>query len=375
MIGGLGNAMVLGGVLGRYGGSNSVSNNTTIIMDADTEIGAIPFIPETDQHITHVDMLLNFIGDHTAIHYTLGIYADSADAPDTATLMGGLTAEVHGISGGAGTGAWLGGGTDPIELTTHADLVANTPYWLCLQIGVSGGGLNAGVTVGMRGLTISPYPLRSKLYTGTWGTASTIRVGYVVKVGSLYYGLPFDTSVATSSRPDIFVDTGNSRKQGISFKVGCKMYLRGILVTLTKTGTPENLDVYVYTGTTELWHEHINDLNIITAVPRFIWFTTPVPLAPDVMTYIILSQTGTSTSHDYNLRVNAVPANYMSAAQDDNFRMVYGTETVPTTVSPTECPNMWPVVCDTAVDLDQEAAGAGAGSSSGIMRGMSSSHL
>jgi hypothetical protein len=360
MLTGIGNAIVLGGTVARGGTGLSVSNSTTMIMDADGEMLGIKIYPETNQHVSHVDMSVNFIGDHTAIHYQLGIYLDTTDIPDTGTptLMGGLTAEVHGISGGAGTGAWLGGGTDPIELSTHADLVANTPYWLVLRIGASGGGLSGSVTVGLRGIA-SYYPTRLRIHNGTSWTAVAASAaqpnGYVIKVGTTYYGLPYATSVGSSAQTHIY----STNKQGISFKVGCKMYCRGVILSVATDPTPGELIVTCYGATTV--HVHIPYASIVSTIAFFVFFDAPVELTPDAMTYIILSSPDSAdNSNDYTLRTMAINANYISACSDDNFRMVVGTEEPPTTAVTTEYPCMWPIVCDMVADLDQAAAGGGA---------------
>jgi len=87
---------------------------------------------------------------------------------------------------------WCGGGTDPIELSTHADLTANTPYWLVIQR-TSGASLGASNTVATRGYASAPIgPLRTRLYDGSnWNTTAVIRGGgHVIKVGTRYYGVP-----------------------------------------------------------------------------------------------------------------------------------------------------------------------------------------
>jgi hypothetical protein len=350
MISGIGSSIALGGCLARVGAvETGTGNNTTMIIVADGQMLAIKFTPETNQHVTHVDMVLNYAGDLTAGEFTLEIDADTADTPDTATIMGAPTAHFHGLSTAAG---WAGGGTDPIELGTHADLVANTPYWLVLKR--SGGtNLSASLTVGLRGTGLTVYPMRARIHNGTSWTAvsaSIARFGYIIKVGTLYYGLPFNAVATATSYTDIF----DTNKQGIRFKTACRMFLRGVTLTVTKTGTPEPLIVTVYSNTTELGHVDVPIASIITNIPMFVYFPTPIELTPDVMNYIILSQAGTSTSHDYELRQMTVPANYIGTVHDDNFRMVYGTSADPTalTVSEIECPGLFPMVTDMVTDLD-----------------------
>jgi hypothetical protein len=132
------------------------------------------------------------------------------------------------------------------------------------------------------------------------------------------------------------------------------MFLRGVLLDLFKTGSPDELTITVFSGTTELGHIHIPAASIISTVSMYCYFSTPIELTPDVMNYIILSQTGTSNSHDYDIRQMTVNANYIGTAQDDNFRMVYGTSADPTalTVSQIECPSLFPIITDLATDLD-----------------------
>jgi hypothetical protein len=357
MISGVGNAIVLGGAIGRWGAAQAVNYNSTMIADANGEMLAIKFTPEANQHVTHVDMLLNWVGDLTAGEFKLGIYADAADIPDTGTptLLGGLTAVFNGLSTAAG---WAGGGTNPIELTTHADLIANTPYWLVLAR-TGGTSLDGTHTVGMRGILSIGFPIRGRLHNGTSWTAvaaSTVRMGFIVKVGTSYYGLPFDTAGAASTAAHIY----DTNKQGISFKTGNKMFLRGVLIELTKTGaSPNDLIVTPYINTTAGSPVTKAQAGIITLVPFFVWFPTPIELTPDVITYVILSQSGTDTAKDYRLNQFTIPANYMSAVADDNFRLVYGTGTPPTTAMANEYPCMWPIITDMLVDLDQAAVGGG----------------
>lgn len=344
--------LVVNGVLGN-------DNN----IDDPAEKLAWRFYATNTEAITAVDVLLSFLGDNSGITYQLGIYTDSSGSPGS--LLTGASVTFTGPAS-AGT-RWAGGGTNPLTLgASTGALTLNTPYWLVLE--VASGTPNGTNYVRNSRYSVQPAGAKNNTYklysSGAWGSAQFTRLNiFILQHGSAgVAGIGVGTSIGSAANPatDIY---GNYR-QGLKCRFGSKVGIVGIFAAITTTGSPQNLLIKIYEGSTLKATEEIVPANVVSGL---IMFSSTVVVSQDVDVYIVLLQKGSTAdnddggnnSNDYDLSCASCPEAYWPTLYPANWAYVYGTGNDPTafTSVKTTAPALQPVIMDLENDLDVPASG------------------
>lgn len=334
-----------------------INASTGMVLDANTEMLAFKYFPSTTSPITAVDINVALVG--TSPTFVVGVYADATDAPNTAGPVQ-LGTDTPGFT-------WSASGASGLQTfgSNSGDLTVNQPVWIVVKY--SSGTIDASNSIQLRnfssggGLELE----RQRHYNGTnWTTTSAVAVSCLAVIkhnDGTHAGLPFTANVAASAANDIFTNGGTVQTQGVRFKSGSQIKVIGCLVSLTKTGTPNDLTFTVYEGDTSKYSNTVGQAYLLTSTRSLtpIWFSSPVLLAADTNLFILLSQTGTSGSHDYDVNCATIASAYIDAILPTDWRFVHGNGTTPSglTVSTTEFPLLWPLIADPAAELDQAASG------------------
>lgn len=329
---------------------------STAVMDADTERLAFKFFPQKASPITAVDILLAATGDLTGVQFTIEVALDDGDKPHTSTVLGAATsAFAFTATGFTGLQALV---------TNTGNLTPGTPVWIVLKWATGSTSLTGANYITARGPTVTPtsalYSARGRVFNSTdWTTVAAFssRCAFVVKhVDDTYAGMPYTALAAVpASAPDIF----DTNKQAIRFVIGSKSKICGVAVALTKTGTPGDLTVKLYEGSTERATVTVPNASIVTAIAQPFYFTTPYEVAAGSTCYIVFSQAGTSGSNDYRLTVNKFSATYASAAKPASVKFFYGTGSPPATEQEGEIPMFYLLMEEPETDLACAAGGGG----------------
>lgn len=345
-----------GQILGPFwafnAGGTSWTDATGIVLDGATEKIAFKYYPSTTSAITDVDVRLNVVGNPG--NFRTGVFAHDAtnNAPNDAAQLGTYSGDWDLAADGYT-------GLQTLATNTGA-LTLNTPVWIVIALGAAGGSVDGSNYIQLQrlsGATVSQNRDMMRHYAGAdWTTtASQIMLpAFAVKHADLTYsGNPIGLE-ARSTQADIFTNAGTIQTQGIRFKSGSQIKVLGVYYHLTKSGTPDNLTFTVYQGDTSKYSSTEVAANVISIGRSMSWFTSPVLLAADTDLFILATQTGTSDANDYDLHTFTIDATYMSALAPTDFRFVHGNGTTPSalTVSTTEFPLMFPIIDDTASDLD-----------------------
>jgi len=334
----------------------SVSSGTAIIINDAAERIAYSFKPHKTMTVTDVDMLTYQVGNITGVNFKMRFETDNAGVP-SGTVVGAETAAFAGVNT---TGANYRP-TGLQALGSSAVLTINVTYWLVLWV-------DSGTPDASNYIQGARYGARSngetlRHYDGinwTNTTVVTLTGLFIVKEGVNYHGFaPNAYSISRTTRTDIF----STNKQGIKFRVGVLNTLVGISFIVTKSGSPNNLVVTVYEGSTSKYTQTMLVADIPIQATNKCYFSSPVQLAKDTDCYIVLSQEsdGGSDTADYDLYIYPIDSTYINAMMPANYRFVYGTASDPTTlsVSTTEIPGLVPIIFDPETELDCAAGGGG----------------
>jgi hypothetical protein len=321
-------------------------------IDAASEQAAASFIAPATMTVTDVACYLNVTGTVTDATYTLEIQTDSSGAPSGTTVGAATTA----FAGPAASGYLA-----EKALGSSASLTINTVYWLVLKL-VTTGSTSASNYVVMSdlGSVFRPNQEKRAHHNGTSWDQNAAGVGVIVLKDNsgAYYGYPTTADVNRSAQTDIF----GSNRQGMKFTAGAKTTLRGVGVRLQKSGTPNDLLITVYEGSTSKYTQTLAAASLSTNAYTVVWFTSPIQIASDTACYITFDQSaaGGTDANDYDIHTYAANSTFLGAALPTGVRFLAGTTADPTglTVVTTEIPVIVPIIDDMAVDLD-ETAGAG----------------
>lgn len=341
------------------GVGNAFTATTGIVLDGSTEKIGFKYYPQTTSPITDVDIRLLLSG--TSPTFRAGIFADSSNAPNDASQLGGYTGNFS-----LGATGWTG--LQTLGSNTGA-LTINTPIWGVIEY-VSGT-INAGNNIqAQHAANWTAFSNRQLVrhHNGTnWTTTTSQAVGALVvfkhQDGS-YAGIPLTAVLARTSQNDIYVNGGTVQTQGVRFKYGAQVKVLGVYYMLTKSGSPNDLVWTVYEGDTSKYTNTETAANVISATASHCYFSSPVLLAADTFLYILATQTGTSDANDYDMSTYTFDPTYISAVAPPDLRFVYGNGTTPSglTVSTgVEIPFCFPIIADPAADLDMAASGGGTG--------------
>lgn len=328
---------------------------SAMVLDAATERLAWKFYAEDNASITHLDVRLIVVGTVTGHTYTLAVQTDSSDAP-SGVLVGAATAA---FAGPAATG-FLG---EQALLTPTGALVTNTPYWAVLQVATGiPDGLNSVQASYATTTPINREKMRHHNGTNWTTTTAANQAGLLVRktAGGEYRGYPMLSAVTTSGAPDIYTNAGTIQRQGVKFKVGATVTIRGVDVRFAKAGSPGDLICKIYAGSVEQSSETIPAADITNAGLFTINFSSPPTIPAGTTGYITFQQGGTSDAADYDLACNQVQSTYISAIGWSELRYIHGTGVDPTThtVIDTFAPVCAPFVGDPAADLTGTAPAA-----------------
>lgn len=323
-------------------------------LDAASDEAAIKFIAPATMTVTHVDAFLNVNGTVTDATYTLEIQTSSSDLP-SGTPVGTATAAFAGPA--------ASGFLTEQALGSSASLTINTPYWLVLKL-VTTGSTSGANYVNLKTLGSTFRPNQEKVVHGNAGvyadaTSNQVGVFALKDSDSKYYGFPMTADIGRSGQTDIY----GSNRQGIKFTVGAKTTLRGVGFRLTKSGSPSDLLITVYEGSTSKYTETITAANLTSGADHTAWFTSPVSLASDTACYITLDQAaaGGTDANDWDVQTYGISSTYIGAFLPPDTRFLAGSTADPTslTVVTTEAPVLVPYFDDAAADFDETAGGGG----------------
>jgi len=340
--------------------TGTLTSSTGMVIQSTTQKIAIKFYSANTNAITHVDMRVTRTGTVTGTNFRLEIQTDSSDAP-SGTVLGAATAEFAGPSGAG----WLGGGTAIALGSNTGALTLNTPYWLVLYYS-SGTAPDASNFVQSQHINVA-IDGRSKIrhHNGTnWTTTAAVAFdGSHVRLhsDSAYTGYPFSASTSNfASATDIF----GTNRQGSRFRFGSRVTLRGVEVQVSKVGSPNNLEVMIYEGATQVGGPFtLAAADVTTNANRIINFDPGVTINQGQDCYIILRQNGDggTDANDYDLRGTSVETNYTGAIWEATRCFCYGTGNNPTTYTATNTflPIVTPLIGSSADDLSVPASSGG----------------
>jgi hypothetical protein len=286
----------------------------------------------------------------------LEIDDDSSDAPGT--IVGGAT---NSFAGPAADG-FIG----DKSLTSNAAQTINNPYWVRMKR-VSGSSLDASNHVQFESSAVRPNREKMRHFNGTnWTTTSPVNnAGLVVltHADGTMTGFAITNNQAASAQTDIF----GTNRQGIRLKYGSQVKLAGVGFNINKSGSPSNLQIKVYEGSTEKtdYATTLTAAEVTSATRMRAFFNLSVVpfLAADTNLYIVLQQVsdGGDNSNDYDLRTWPASSGIIAGMWPADMRMVAGTGNDPTALSviTTEYPTMWPIFSNPAAQFDIPGAEAG----------------
>lgn len=321
-----------------------------MLLDGTTKRLAYKFFARAGDPITHVDFYLSQTGSPTGVTLTAEIQTDASGVPSD-TLVGTATA-AFAPTGNSYQGAQA--------LGSQADLTVNTPYWLVVRV--------AGATLldatnfyqaRQCGVGADANRERIRAYNGTnWTTVAEFAgPGLFVVMNTAaghYQGFPILLAPANSAATDIF---GNNR-QAVRYKIGAPTTFDGIAIQMAKQGSPSNLEVLVYEGSTLLHTQAMDSTPFETNQEQVCHFDPPVEVAADTNIYFVFRQAadGGNDTNDYDVRVTTVQSDYVGVFLPPDVRFLSGTGDDPTayTVDNSQVPAISPFVRNPATGLTSE---------------------
>jgi len=156
-----------------------------------------------------------------------------------------------------------------------------------------------------------------------WGFISSISYPGVMSVKHTdgnYSNMKLTSGVVHSGNPNIY----GTNVQGIKFVPSCNITSYGMGAYFRKTGSPNTLTCQVYNGSVSEMSVDIPAYAIQGYGDNLIYFPAPFKFIYNTTYYILLNQTGTSDSNDYDIDGNLVNASYYSYMSPQGFDFVYG---------------------------------------------------
>jgi len=337
-------------------GQTMLLTDANMTIDADTEKLAYKYFPATTSPITDIDVYLTPTGTITGVNFQIQVETNSSDTP-SGTVLGSATPAFAGPA----AGGFIGLKT----LTVNTgNLTINQPVWVSL-FRSSGASLDASNYIRMARLYGYPiFSMNEKVrhYNGTnWTTTSATNypIFLIIKhADETHVGLPIKSS---STAPTNAINIYGTNRQGLKMKFGSKVILRGIQTIISKSGTPNTLEIEVYENSTLKYSGTVPEANILSGAACPMFFTSPILLASNTDIYIVLSQTGDggSSSNYYRVSVYDIVSAYIETIYSPDTRFIYGTGDNPTThtIETTEVAIFTPIFDDPAIDLDEGAGG------------------
>ena len=335
-----------------------LSTDANMTIDADTEKLAYKYFPATTSPITDIDLYLAPTGSVTGVNFQIQVETDGADIP-SGTVLGSATPEFAGPAAGGFIGL------KTLAVNT-GNLTLNQPVWINL---FRSSGVSLDVSNYIRMARLYGYPVFSmnekvRHYNGTNWTTTTVTsapIFLIIKhADGTHVGVPIKASPAIATNASHIFGTN---RQGLKMKFGSKVILRGIQTIISKSGTPNTLEIEVYENSTLKYSGTVPEANILSGAACPMFFTSPILLASNTDIYIVLSQTGDggSSSNYYRVSVYDIESAYIEAIYPPNVRFIYGTGDNPTThtIETTEIVLITPIFDDPAIDLDEGASGGG----------------
>ena len=350
----LGRCNRLGGIIAIINNFYLSTTDANLTMDADTEKLAVKYFPATTSPITDIDLYLAPTGSVTGVNFKIQVETNGADIPSD-TVLGAATPEFAGPGAGGFTGL-------KTLATNSGNLTINTPVWIVL-FRSSGASLDLSNFIRLIRVGVAMEYPRVRHYNGTkWTTTpvTTYSPCLVIKhADGTYVGMPINSNPTYPANGGYIYGTN---RNGIKLKFGSKVFLRGIQVVLYTLGTPNNLVVSVFEGSTLKYSETILQTERASAVGSPIYFTSPILLASNTDIYIILKQEsdgGNSSNYYRSYIYDIASADYIECLCSSNLRFVYGIGDDLTlyNIETTEVPNINPIIDDPAIDLDEGASG------------------
>jgi hypothetical protein len=319
-----GNNALTVSAIGSSRNANAGTPAAAFRIDGAGEQMAYKYLATTTSPITAIDFFMDIQGTVTGINFTVEVQTDSSDTPSGSTL-GAASAAFAGLAADGWTGLKTLG-------TNTGNLTVGTPYWVVVQI--SSGTPDASNYIMYRRGGQLGVGNKQEHYNGTDWTTDGTDVGEGVRVhqhsdGTYSGNAIHDTAIGTTSTaPDIF----STNKQGLKVTFGSFVKILGALVIVDKVGTPGNLTVRVYSGSTEqAASPAYAPTSILDVGATVVLLSSPILLPPNTACYIILEQDGASGSDDYDMEGYDYNTTYTETVIPNNVAWVYGTGSDPTT--------------------------------------------
>jgi hypothetical protein len=337
-------------LFGKFGGivTTSLSAVSTMRVDATGEKIAFRYIPQITSPIESVNIRLGVTG--TTAKVRVGVFASAGGYPDNSTQLGGYSTEITPSTGWTGLQALS---------SNTGDLTVGNNYWIVLDNDT--GTVSDTNYFEFQKLQTASSTAQTvcRVYTSSSWTGSAIQpaevLAIVKHVNGQYFGLH---STAAWNRSTAATDIYGANFQGLKCRVGSKSTVLGAWVYLNKAGTPNDLVLTLYEGTTSRATKTLAQADIATGSWNLLLLTTPYEIPADTDHYLIFSQSGISDSNDYDIYTLLTDSTYISAMMSSNYRFVCGTDIASLTTL-YEVPAIVPVYASMESSFDCAAGGGG----------------
>ena len=324
---------------------------TNMIMDADGEELAIKYYPPTTSPITAINWFLTVVGTGSSVTLATRVESDSSDAP-SGSVLGSASS---GFSGPASSN-WT---TAQSLASNTGTLTLNTPVWVILAR-TGGSSLSGSLSFQLNGTTnvnsLATGDVERLFTAASWTGTAVQQVIARVVITHADGTISGNPSTGNQGNPAGVTAIYSTNRQGLRFKAGAQVKIFGVMIELTKTGSPSALEVLVYESTTSQYGtQSVPAASIVTNRATPIFFSSPIFLAANTNLYVVFRQAsnGGDASNNYTFRGMPMTSADIDAIMAPDTRFVSGTGDDPTalTVSTTFAPRLFPLVDDTATDI------------------------
>jgi hypothetical protein len=333
----------------------ALTNATGIHIQSATHRVAAKFLAGSTSPITAVDLRLNIVGTVGSQQFVSEIQSDAGDQP-SGTVLGAATAAWNPPAATGWTGSKaLGAPT--------GDLVLNTPYWLVVRN--VAGTPDATNYVRMQHANVQVvHADKLRHFNGTdWTTVAAVSNSPIIVLTHADGGV---AGYAFNANPDLtsgVTDVFGTNRQGVRYRFGSQVSWRGVVFDAAKAGTPSDLEVALYDGSTQKAVGTVLQAQYTTAFRRgVVWFPATV-IGAGHDCYVVFRQVGDAgtDANDFDLQGGTIldPA-YAASLHATQHRFVHGTGNDPLlyTVNNLFLPYVYPLIDDPAVDYAQVFGGS-----------------
>ena len=277
------------------------SSGDLYTLNASTQKLGVRLYASSAVPITHVDMLLKWVGDTSGTQFRMGIFNEASWSTPGTTRYGGYTNNFYGISGGTGTLAWCSGSGDALALSANTgSLTSGNYYWLVLEY-VSGT-IDSSNYVVLTSYSPLRYPTicRVARYDGSsWYSTSSDAPYYLVDADGNIDGAP--VPVAGGSGAVLLPLYGTTR---YAWKIQLRANITVRFVgthAYNAVGSPTNLTYSIFEGNTYKGQVSISSLSMYRYDIKQL--SSPISLSAGSYVYVVASTKGSggNASNYFNI--------------------------------------------------------------------------